>query len=396
MNRIMKKLVPGVLAAALALGAVPSGITFDDILASATDPVVSGDISDYSVRYGATIGTEIGVKVIFNADDNVQVSLTDPDGGADFTTWTAYGTTANDNIIEVRAFPKNMDKKMTLTINGSSCQFSVDDYLTAVQGTASSLSNDKEKALYDLCNALMNYGDWCEFYFANKNKKFAAIDYSTSPANAGTCPGNDTWKQTWWTDPSNYWKTEDLGLDGKSFDDALGEYKVTHTDYMHNSGTGTGFNKVNYPYNVSMILGDQIKMRLYVLEANYSKTDSNAMYVDGARNLQGDKWTTATTGRQVPLNIKAQEFDGSLISYKYATFDAVPLGKMSKDIEVYSYGYWSTGDWDIVKISPLRYSKLVCVDKPNGDDFTYEHNGMANALRALVTVDAAMYKYEHS
>ena len=65
MNRIMKKLVPGVLAAALALGAVPSGITLDDIVAKAAPE------DNRAVLYmGGSVGTQIYAKLIFHVDDD--------------------------------------------------------------------------------------------------------------------------------------------------------------------------------------------------------------------------------------------------------------------------------------------------------------------------------------
>lgn len=418
MNRIMKKLVPGVLAAALALGAVPSGITIDDIIAKADgDPVVVP--TERRVQtYGASIGAAIGSKLMFTVDDEVaSIGIVDPDytDGRE----TKYNLsqansnkylTKDDNgtyTIRTDIYPKNMDKNIEFRMynsNGEALNFyfaqnatytkesysySMNTYLNALQpevGTAfSNTATKQEKALYDICFALKNYGEWSKFYFANKNKALNQIDYDKRPTSATPYSGSGSWAQGWWTTPAKHWAS-DLGLTPSvneqgetvypSFDAVLsGIITADSTPQVDHKGgtTGEPTELQERPYSATLILDETVKMRVY-----FSAIVDFLGINGNPASLYNVKQASAVTN--------------------YVDTAPIELGHL-KDIKIFLFDGNYTSDEvliDKVQGSPAGFIKQIVIDQINYESNKHEKTGLSNTLRALITVEAAMYNYQEA
>ena len=426
MNRIMKKLVPGVLAAALALGAVPSGITFDDIVAKADEVITEpGDNVIYGV--GGAVKERVSVKVEFKMGQGNKIRVTDPDTGVQ-TVYTrsvvspSSSGNANRYEVECAVFPRNMDENVVFEIlngNNEPIQFSVpktvengtiteykqvesysitvNQYLNALQdsisnGAAGDLydiksdASEKQKALWDLCNALKNYGAWADFYFTYKSvSDMTAEDYSHRPT--GSTPySNSDWKQPWWTDMS-YWKskhyidptnTPDKYLDFEALISSQAstfvpsvKYKIGSTIPADTTETG------NRSYSASLFLDDTVKMRVYFSQKpTFVNLNDNPNYtVYTAQGKEGllqvvDSDSINLTNLNQPL---VYRFDGN-----------------------YSDETTTVRYYDEVHASSLGFIKYIVLDFLSSDNFSYEKKGFANTLRALVTVYVSANAYEHA
>ncbi len=425
MNRIMKKLVPGVLAAALALGAVPSGITFDDIVAKADDVITDpGENVIYGV--GGAVKERVSVKVEFKMGQGNKIRVTDPDTGVKTEyTRTAVSPSSSGNAnryeVECAVFPRNMDENVVFEIlngNGEPIQFSVpatvengtvteykqvdsysitvNQYLKALQDSISnggtgenydikSDASEKQKALWDLCNALKNYGAWADFYFTYKSVgNMTAEDYSHRPTGSTPYSGSE-WKQSWWTDMS-YWKS-------KHYIDPTNTDKYSNFEALISSQASTFVPSVKYKigsdkpadttetgnrsYSASLFLDDTVKMRVYYsMKPTFHDINNNPNYtVYTAQGVEG------------PLQV--------------VDSDAIDLIDLNQSLTFRFDGNYQgetteTKFWDEVHASPLGFIKYIVLDFLSSDNFSYEKKGFANTLRALVTVYVSANAYEHA
>ena len=96
-----------------------------------------------------------------------------------------------DYEVTVPVFPKNMHNNISFemldsennalyfypNLNTNVYNFNVNQYLNNIKknisddyGNIKSDANDEDKALWDLCNALINYGAWSKFYFYKQDE----------------------------------------------------------------------------------------------------------------------------------------------------------------------------------------------------------------------------------
>ena len=372
MNRILKKLVPGVLAAALALGAVPSGITFDDIKASAAEVPTTRRVTNI----GGSIGTQINIKFYFhvdNNDDQVQyIRIHDPDVADDVTVtyarqdWKTNGTMAGDYVVEIPVYPKNMDKsasiemldssKKTLkfyqgesgTTNKSKYTTNVKSYLEGIQKTIDndqvgytswdikSNATDLEKATWDLCNALMNYGDWSKAYFYHRS------DFSQQPANGrfdeeylyndsfnDNIDGHHPNYPSWWDDIEakqvedpdkpgetktvyhhKYWKSLPDSETRQTFNELLDQtayicnvsYQNNADDKIVNSAIDDkGAYKTWHGYSLKLVLDDMVKIRVVNTACNDVSASMSIGSENAATSQEVHKELTKSTHQEQPL-----------------------------------------------------------------------------------------------
>ena len=418
----MKKLVPGVLAAALALGAVPSGITFDDIVAKADDVITDpGENVIYGV--GGAVKERVSVKVEFKMGAGNKIRVTDPDTGvktvyAKSAVSTSSSGYANRYEVECAVFPRNMDENVVFEIlngNGEPIQFSVpatvengtiteykqvesysitvNQYLNALQDSISnggtgenydikSDASEKQKALWDLCNALKNYGAWAKFYFNHKSD--TDVSYTDIPTGSTPYTGSD-WKQSWWTNMS-YWKSKHyidpnntekfsdfetlISSQANAFVPSV-KYKIGSTKPADTTETG------NRSYSASLFLDDTVKMRVYFSQKpTFLNLNDNPNYtIYSAQGKEG----------------KLQVVDS----------DSINLTNLNQSLTYRFDGNYSDATdsvryYDEVHASPLGFIKYIVLDFLSSENFSYEKKGFANTLRSLVTVYVSANAYEHA
>ncbi len=407
MNRIMKKLVPGVLAAALALGAVPSGLSFDDIAVSAD----GGYTGPYIVGYGGVVTTVVETKIQFYADGRVgKVTLTDPDDGSVVEVKPANGST--DNYISCPIYPKNMHKTISVRMydhDGNPMQFKVNpeatdtvpefeytfnDYLNGLQtqyqnkkATAPKTITNLDIATYDFSRALENYGEWTRYYFYHSNEPEDGkyVEYTTNSTYFGQ-EGYTPHYPSWWTnkvkvgeEEDKYWEADiDSSLGGKTFNQLLDQFHQPVTSLRDSNSAGlTEAEKLAHQYAAALVLDEGVRVRCYFK----------------------NRWTPGLIINDIDDNSRSIGYSSfqplSDSDYKYVDTELISFGNLKNKICFTFSGMWSNyTDVDKVTISPLGYAKVIAIDLAKTKT-GYEQSGLANAMRAMVTVETTAYLYNH-
>ena len=393
MNRILKKLVPGVLAAALALGAVPSGITFDDILASADGGSVKIEGLSLTVDSSYGLNCYVSLSDGLSASD-VSVVYHTPNAGTDETVVTTEKlpspTTLDSNTvykITVPVYPKHYDKTATLQFkNGDTvCDLKYSDntdvtddvlsttvkaYLANIEDNYDKIeSGDSADKLYDLAHALKLYGQYTQYYFANKSKTSGTYE-----------------KVEWWTKtgaPTTAGWMTNLGITGDMNSWLNNSSSKAPTVSYDPSWTGGTQYQGSVSYSVALVLDEDIKARFYYV--NWLETST--------------PW--------IQLFKNESQINGSLTSYpdlndesghrKYVETSGINIGYLTDeyDFRIHrSYDSGATSYYDHLYVSPVGYAKAIVITLASGDHVTkYEYNGLANAMRAMVVADWAAKQY---
>lgn len=397
MNRILKKLVPGALAAALALGAVPSGITFDDILASADGGSVKIEGLSLTVDSSYGLNCYVSLSDGLSASD-VSVVYHTPNAGTDETVVTTEklpsSTTLNNKTvykITVPVYPKHYDKTATLQFKNGDTVYDLkysDDtdvtdgvlsttvkaYLENIEGNYNKIITDETKAkqLYDLAHALKLYGQYAQYYFAHKSD--TSGDY--------TVP-------SWWTanfttsDYTTEWKTN-LGLlssdEGgvNTLDKALGSNNAPSTPTIIYGGDST--HKTVTVYKVALVLDQDIKVRYFFKN-----------FIDETTPEVSISCLNGTT----ILNDSAEyKHDTGEIDIKYMDTVGLPIGKLQQKNEMtvkWTFGNYNT-IIDTFDATPVGYARQII--NPLGQRVeSYEVKGLANTMRAMYVADLAAKAY---
>ena len=84
---------------------------------------------------------------------------------------------------------------------------------------------------------------------------------------------------------------------------------------------------------------------------------------------------------------------GDRIVSRYVETDLIKFGNLKESL-TFNLLY-DVNLQDTVTFSPISFARLVAIDKPENDK-TYEESGLANTLRAMVTVETATYKYKNA
>ena len=409
-KNLFKKLVPGVLAVALTVGVIaPSGLKLADVkdafMATASAEGESQETSTRKLRFlGGALGDTITMKVIFHPDDEVSyVTLTNPNTGVkkkytstDWINYTGDSYETGDKYIEMPVWPKNMGVDMTfmmydatntaLHFDGTktlqaesedydSYTFTTNEYLGRLRDSAMSggvvKDTDKDKAVYDLSRALLNYGEWSNFYFNQKNEPEdgAYVEYD---------PKTESPKYpSWWTSKT-YWADFDMGEHASLNDMIIGENPPRVNYGAHDQ---LADQKLYHPYVVSLILEEGVKIRVYV-----SKNEPKpSMTVTGLSGLILKDISTSKTWPGTDMII---------VSERCFETSTIPFGKLGTDLEFNSLGYWKDDmNPDKLTVSPIGYARLVTIDKASVMT-DYEKSGLSNTLRAMVTVESAAGKYQ--
>ena len=420
MNRIMKKLVPGVLAAALALGAVPSGITFDDIVAKADD-------DSYIVGYGGVLTDVLETKIQFYANSRVsKVTLKDPDDGSVVEVNPLNGS--DNNFISCPLYPKNMHKEIILRMydhagnllpfkkSSSSSDtveefvYTFNDYLDGLQtryldkknNALSSITN-LDRATYDLSRALENYGEWTRYYFAKKAnynttvpepKDGKFISYTTDSTHFDQ-PGYHPYYPSWWLneteDGGKYWESDiDSYLNGRTFNDMLGNWHQPVVSLVNNKEGGlTEAEKFSHVYGTALVLDEGVRVRCFFTSqwtpGLIIKDIDNPTAFDAEGNPT--QYASLRYGTFYSLNYG---------NYRYVDTELIPFGKMKDRLTFTFYGTWENHyDYtDTVTVSPMGYAKMIALDLAKTET-GYESKGLGNTMRALATVETTAYLYNH-
>ena len=403
-KNLFKKLVPGVLAVALTAGVIaPSGLTISNVKKAFVSTAQAEETeSSRRVRFlGGELGDTITVKLIFHVDSDVSyVTVKNPNTGnedkylvANLPAYAGDGAEAGDYYVETAVYPKNMATSMifkmydaenhALTFGHSNVllpesqsdyneySYSANDYLEKLRDSVvdsethsiKSDATDKEKALYDLSRALLNYGEWCRFYF-NKTNEPDDGNYANA-TNGISYP-------SWWTS-KNYWASALDAGSNENFNAMLEKVTAPTVNYSPNHTGGPSVYKMEYPYVVSLVLEEGVKARLYFSGGN---AGPSVTINDSPKNYES---ITSTFGDRIVS--------------RYVETDLIKFGNLKESL-TFNLLY-DVNLQDTVTFSPISFARLVAIDKPENDK-TYEESGLANTLRAMVTVETATYKYKNA
>nr|MCR4841458.1 hypothetical protein [Lachnospiraceae bacterium] len=256
--------------------------------------------------------------------------------------------------------------------------FSANDYLEQVRDSVMSGTSikenatPKEKATYDLSRALLNYGEWSNFYF---NKTNEPLDGNYANATNGIS------YPSWWTS-KDYWASALDAESSESFNAMLQKTAAPTVNYSSYHVEGNlADTKLSFPYVVSLILEDGVKARLY-----FSPNQNNPSVI-----LNGS----------THLNTISENSSGDKVVRRYVETSLIKFGSLSESLAFnVNYGEVTYQGApveliDTATFSPISFARLVAIDKP-GNDYAYEESGLANTLRAMVTVETATYMYKNA